>query len=190
MQNTLRESEFYFPMAQADITSLGKLLTDHRNINSLSSTCDNNKTINKVRLPSYQSLKGMMHGFIDLVFQHNDKYYVCDYKSSHLGDAFCDYSYEAMKDNIEKNYYDLQYLIYCLALHRYLKQKVSDYDPSEHFGGIYYLYLRGMTNNDSHKGAGVYHRQICPDVLNHLDKLFLGENLEKITENTASKEQS
>jgi len=194
MQNTLRESEFYFPMAQADIASLGKLLTDHRNINSLSSTCDNNKTINKVRLPSYQSLKGMMHGFIDLVFEYNGKYYVCDYKSSHLGDAFCDYSYEAMKGNIEKNYYDLQYLIYCLALHRYLKQKVADYDPSEHFGGIYYLYLRGMTNNDSHKGAGVYHRQICLDLLSQLDKLFLGEHLEKTPENTlentTSKEQS
>ena len=175
MQKTLRESEFYFPMEEANISALTKLLTDHRN----SALVDLNSAygINPVRLPSYQSLKGMMHGFIDLVFEQNGKYYVCDYKSSHLGDDFTDYNHQALRHNIEKNYYDLQYLIYSLALHRYLQLNVPDYDMAEHFGGIYYLYLRGMTNDEVYNGAGVYFRKILPDELTALDCLFLGKNV-------------
>ena len=76
--------------------------------------------------------------------------------------------------NIEKNYYDLQYLIYSLALHRYLQQNVIDYNAEQHFGGIYYLYLRGMTNDEQYRGAGVYFRKIFIDELTALDCLFLG----------------
>jgi exodeoxyribonuclease V beta subunit len=171
-QQTLRESEFYFPMDKANISVLTKLLTNHRN----SALVDPNNTygINYVRLPSYQSLKGMMHGFIDLIFEKNGKYYVCDYKSSHLGDDYSDYNHHDLRNNIEKNYYDLQYLIYSLALHRYLQQNITDYNAEQHFGGIYYLYLRGMTNNNKHLGAGVYFRKILLEELTDLDCLFQG----------------
>ena len=171
MQKTLRESEFYFPMEQASVANLEVLLTDHRNTNG------DTQNHSKVRLPSYKTLKGMMHGFIDLVFEQGGKYYVCDYKSSHLGDDFSDYNQEALCLNIEKNYYDLQYLIYSLALHRYLKHNLADYNAQEHFGGIYYLYLRGMTDDKRHKGAGVYYRQITPTELTQLDATFLGKEL-------------
>jgi len=173
MHQTLRESEFYFPMEEANIFTLAKLLTDHRN----SALVDPNDAygINHVRLPSYQSLKGMMHGFIDLVFEQNGKYYVCDYKSSHLGDNFTDYNHHALRHNIEKNYYDLQYLIYSLALHRYLQQNVANYNAEQHFGGIYYLYLRGMTNDEQYRGAGVYFRNILLEELTALDFIFLGK---------------
>jgi len=174
VDQTLRESEFYFPMEKANITALTKLITDHRN----SALVDPNHAYdtNHVRLPSYQSLKGMMHGFIDLVFEQNGKYYVCDYKSSHLGDNFTDYNHHALRNNIEKNYYDLQYLIYSLALHRYLQQNVTDYNAEQHFGGIYYLYLRGMTNDQQFCGAGVYFRKILLEELTALDCLFFGKD--------------
>ena len=186
LQQTLRESEFYFPMEEANMSRLAKLLTDHRN----SALVDPNKVyaVNHVRLPSYQSLKGMMHGFIDLVFEHNGKYYVCDYKSSHLGDDFTDYNHHDLRNNIEKNYYDLQYLIYSLALHRYLQQNVIDYNAEQHFGGIYYLYLRGMTNDEQYRGAGVYFRKILLDELTALDCLFLGKGVgEELDSNTSVK---
>jgi len=174
MHQTLRESEFYFPMEEANISTLAKLLTDHRN----SALLDPNDVygINHVRLPSYQSLKGMMHGFIDLVFEQNGKYYVCDYKSSHLGDDFTDYNHQALRHNIENNYYDLQYLIYSLALHRYLKVSLNDYNASQYFGGVYYCYLRGMTNDTDHLGSGVYYRKITPEELDKLDALFDGKS--------------
>ena len=113
------------------------------------------------------------------MFEQEGKYYVCDYKSTHLGDSLDDYHYEALRHNIEKNYYDLQYLIYSLALHRYLKQNLADYNCEEHFGGIFYLYLRGMSNADDNQGAGVYFRQITANELTQLDDLFLGKELNK-----------
>jgi exodeoxyribonuclease V beta subunit len=174
LEKTLRESEFYFPMESANVTSLEKLLTDHRNVIRLNDSAENQGKVNPVRLPSYKTLKGMMHGFIDLVFEHKGKFYVCDYKSSHLGDDFGDYSHNSLRENIEKNHYDLQYFIYSLALHRHLQQNIVDYNPAEHFGGVYYLYLRGMTNNDRHRGAGVYYQSISSKELAQLDELFLG----------------
>jgi exodeoxyribonuclease V beta subunit len=169
---TLRESEFYFPMNQVSMSGLTKLLTDHRNNYS-----DNMSTAIPVKLPSYQALKGMMHGFIDLIFEQEGKYYVCDYKSSHLGNQFSNYDMASMRMSVESNYYDLQYLIYCLALHRYLQSNIEDYDASIHFGGIYYLYLRGMTNDENYKGCGVYFRNISPEELTKLDRLFAGERM-------------
>jgi len=184
MQKTLRESEFYFPMEEASIGALAKLLTDHRNAALVD--LNDGYGINHVRLPSYHSLKGMMHGFIDLVFEQKGKFYVCDYKSSHLGDDFTDYNHQALRHNIENNYYDLQYLIYSLALHRYLQQNVPDYKAEQHFGGIYYLYLRGMTNDEQYRGTGVYFRKILLDELIALDRLFLGKELGKESLNKES----
>ena len=169
----IRESEFYFPMNAKHTKELTDLLEQHRQ-NDLEHFTPETKH-KQVQLPHYQKLKGMMHGFIDLVFEHDGKYYVCDYKSTYLGDSYEAYNLQAMREDIEKNHYDLQYLIYSLALHRYLSFALPNYDPIIHFGGIYYLYLRGMTNNDEYQGCGVYHRAISHDDLQTLDVIFEGE---------------
>ena len=156
---TLREVEFYFPMNNATRHDLSLLLQQHRGSKV------------PLQLPEGNELKGMMHGFIDLIFEWQGKYYVADYKSTYLGDEVEKYSHQAMQDNIEDNYYDLQYLIYCLALHRYLSLRIENYSPETHFGGVYYLYLRGMGIVD---GKGVYCRDIDPSLLNALDALFTG----------------
>lgn len=170
-ENTLRETEFYYPMNSARTGALTKLLTEHRNQNI------NKIGVKKhhVHLPSYQQLKGMMHGFIDLVFEADGKFYVCDYKSSFLGEDFANYQHQDMRHNIEKNHYDLQYLIYALALHRQLTYAKADYDPNIHFGGVYYFYLRGMTSDPTKTGCGVYYRQIPVQELLQLDAIFSGE---------------
>ena len=66
-------------------------------------------------------LNGMVKGFIDLVFCHRDRYYVLDYKSNHLGENQQAYSEQAMADAVLEHRYDLQYMLYALALHRLLK---------------------------------------------------------------------
>ena len=175
LNKTLRESEFYFPMNSGTNHGLAKLITDHRNKVSVGVHWEQSKIA--ANLPSYKNLFGMMHGFIDLVFEFEGKYFVCDYKSSHLGDQFSDYNQVALKANMESNYYDLQYLIYSLALHRYLQASLPNYQPSEHFGGSYYLYLRGMTADPEHLGAGIYYRHIDESELEALDKLFKGTEL-------------
>jgi len=86
-----------------------------------------------------------------------------------LGNHLKHYNQQLIAKNIRDNYYDLQYLIYSLALHRYLKFRISDYDPQQHFGGIYYLYLRGMQGQSSN---GVFYTDIPADLLLQLDELF------------------
>ena len=107
----------------------------------------------------------------DLIFEWEGKYYVADYKSTHLGNRFFDYTSEKLMNNNAHHLYDLQYLIYCLALHRYLALQLPDYSPAQHFGGVYYLYLRGMHPENSDFN-GVYFAQLDVDDLDALDDAF------------------
>jgi len=157
--DTLRESEFYFPMQHVKISGLGKLLAAHR------------QQAVQLTLPGNRALQGMMHGFIDLIFQWQGRYFVVDYKSTHLGDRLDDYDQQALGNNMRDNYYDLQYLIYSLALHRYLRSRMEDYDPATHFGGVHYLYLRGMAPG---KTSGIYTANLPIQRLHELDELFGG----------------
>lgn len=158
-QQTLRETEFYFPMESMRRESLEQCLKQHRGGNE------------PVELPGYATLSGMMRGFIDLIFEHEGRFYVVDYKSTHLGNRLEDYGRERLKANNEAHFYDLQYLIYSLALHRYLGMRIRDYEPARHFGGVYYLYLRGM-NPAPGNDYGVFHTAIEDALLQQLDALF------------------
>jgi len=88
--------------------------------------------------------KGYLTGEIDMVFEHDGGYFIVDYKSNFLGYHLDDYQAEALQQAIIERRYDVQYLIYSVALHRYLQLRIPDYDYAQHFGGVYYLFLRGM----------------------------------------------
>ncbi|MDA8417405.1 MAG: exodeoxyribonuclease V subunit beta [Desulfobacteraceae bacterium] len=105
---------------------------------------------------------GFMKGFIDLVFEHQGRYYLADYKSNYLGPGSEDYGQEQMAQAMAQAGYDLQAKIYALALHRYLSRRLADYDPERHWGGVFYLFLRGI---DPERGPerGVYF--LSPDRL-------------------------
>ncbi|OZG74667.1 exodeoxyribonuclease V subunit beta [Hahella sp. CCB-MM4] len=100
----------------------------------------------------FANQSGQLHGFIDLIFMHEGRFYLADYKSNKLGDSASAYDQEAMTIAIREHRYDLQLLIYSLALHRYLEARLPDYDYDTHFGGAYYLFLRGMTTELFLKG--------------------------------------
>lgn len=93
---------------------------------------------------SIDDFRGMITGFIDLVFEHKGRFYIADYKSNLLGLRLSDYAPEALKKAMFDRRYDLQYLLYILALHRYLAQRLPHYHYDQHMGGAYYLFLRGM----------------------------------------------
>lgn len=88
-------------------------------------------------------LNGMMKGFIDLVFEHQGRYYVADWKSNFLGPDDSSYTAPALSHEILHNRYDVQYAIYLLALHRLLRSRLPDYDYNRHLGGALYFFLRG-----------------------------------------------
>lgn len=92
-------------------------------------------------LPS--KLNGMMKGFIDLVFEHQGRYYVADWKSNYLGPTDDHYSEQTLAHEILHHRYDVQYAIYLLALHRLLRSRLPDYDYDRDVGGALYFFLRG-----------------------------------------------
>jgi exodeoxyribonuclease V beta subunit len=105
-----------------------------------------------------------MKGFIDLVFQWQGRYYIVDYKPNYRGGELADYGQERLELAMRQSGYDLQYRIYTVALDRYLRRRLSGYSFDLHFGGVYYLFLRGL---DPVHGPefGVYHaRPECPRV--------------------------
>jgi hypothetical protein len=90
------------------------------------------------------ALNGMLKGFMDLVFEHQGRYYVADYKSNWLGPDDAAYTPAAMRAAILHARYELQYVLYLLALHRLLKARLPDYDYERHVGGAVYVFLRGV----------------------------------------------
>lgn len=114
----------------------------------------------------------MLKGFIDLVIRWQGRYYLIDYKSNYLGPDGAAYSPEAMIQAMCQHRYDLQYQLYSLALHRYLRQRIVDYDYQHHFGGVIYLFLRGI--DPAIPGQGIFTTRPDPALIAGLDALFSG----------------
>ncbi|MCP4711302.1 MAG: exodeoxyribonuclease V subunit beta, partial [Planctomycetes bacterium] len=113
--------------------------------------------------------KGFMKGFIDLVFSFNNKYYLLDWKSNHLGNIAAHYTTEILNQNMLDHHYNLQYHLYVAALHRYLERSLPGYDYKTHFGGVYYLFLRGI--DPEHHGAGVFYDRPAAGLVEDLSHL-------------------
>ena len=118
----------------------------------------------------FEPLAGFMHGFIDLVFQAGGQYYLVDYKSNYLGGNLRAYDAVAVNTTMHRSHYTLQYLIYTLALHRWLRTRIPDYSYEHHFGGAYYLFLRGM--DPAHPGNGVFFDRPSAALIEDLDALM------------------
>ena len=117
----------------------------------------------------FEQIQGMVRGSIDLVFRHNGKYYIVDYKSNFLGSTLADYNQEALKKEMLHSHYDWQYLIYTLALHRYLQSVVPHYDYARDFGGVFYLFLRGMNGEPQ---SSVFYDRPNIELITELDGVF------------------
>lgn len=133
----LREMEFLFDHQNFDLKSLARV------VNPTHAIADE-------RLPAF---KGYLTGFIDLCFLHKDKVYILDYKSNYLGNTIEHYSSDRLESDMEKHRYDLQYHIYAYAMHRALQNRIENYQYEKHFGGICYIYLRGLSDQGDN---GIY----------------------------------
>src|SRR5690606_5250707 len=117
------ELEFWFEAQRVDVRQIDALVQRH--------------VLPGVPRPALlpDRLNGMFKGFIDLVFEHQGRYYVVDYKSNWLGEGDAAYTEEAMQMTVASHRYDLQYVLYLLALHRQLQLRLPDYDYDRHVGG-------------------------------------------------------
>jgi len=116
-------------------------------------------------------LRGFLKGFVDLVCVVDGKWYLLDYKSNHLGASRADYAGGSLSEAMAGHHYFLQYHIYTVALHRYLTARLPGYDYGRDFGGVFYLFFRGMSPETGPR-AGVYADRPPYARIASLDRLF------------------
>lgn len=148
------ELEFFLPMGRVTAPALTALCQRHDPLSA------GNKPL------GFATVQGMLKGFIDLVFEWQGRWYLLDYKSNHLGNTPADYGRPALERAMAEHRYDLQYQLYSLALHRLLSLRLPGYDFDRHFGGVFYLFLRGMPE------GGIFHTRPSRELVLGLDRLF------------------
>jgi exodeoxyribonuclease V beta subunit len=134
----LKEMGFYFHLSRLATDKINDLLDDELTVAPL----------------GYKMMRGYLTGFVDLICEYDGKYYILDYKTNYLGELMSDYSPDNLVAAMQSHNYGLQYWIYTLVLHRHLQNVLPDYRYEQHFGGVRYLFVRGMSPDIP--GSGVY----------------------------------
>jgi len=167
-QKRLNEMEFYLPLNRLQVDDLKQILFKHL-------PEEDQLLRDAVNSLTFEQVEGYLKGFIDLIFEDKGKYYVADYKSNSLPD----YAPENLATAMADSHYYLQYLLYSVALHRYLKKRVANYSWDTHIGGAYYLFIRGMfpTAEPCRSGGvsstGIYFNKPSNELITALDGLFV-----------------
>ena len=157
LEHVLTEAEFWLPAQRIDARQIDAVCRKH--------------LLPGVDRPALaeRQLHGMLMGFADLVFEHEGRYWVLDYKSNFLGEDDASYDGVALSRAMAEHRYDVQAAIYMLALHRLLKQRLGErYKPHEHLGGAVYLFLRGIKGPEK----GVCLLTKCTSLMDELDAML------------------
>jgi len=155
----LNELEFYYPITHLTDGGLRALLLRWEFPDEVRE---------RIGTLQFSPARGYMKGYIDLVFECDGRYYLADYKSNWLGSSASAYGLSEMRKVMAREAYYLQYLVYCIALHRYLAGRIADYDYDRHFGGVYYLFLRGMRPDAGRNG--IYADRPARGLIDALDR--------------------
>jgi len=161
--NCLKEAEFHFPTRN---TSTKALLNIFKEIAA---------THFKSALPNLENwkehrIKGYLRGFIDLTFEWEGRIYLLDWKSNWLGNTIEDYGIDSLNQAMAHHAYFLQYYLYTLATVRYLQFRDPNFDYETQFGGVYYLFIRGVDKD--HPANGVYFDRPPLEAIQKLDNVF------------------
>ena len=138
----LVEWQFFAPLEDLQAVELSDMFRAHGRGPWVADYADRLARLSKDRL------EGFLTGYVDLVFEHGGRWFIVDWKSNYLGPQTTDYGVSAMTRVMDAHHYFLQYHLYVVALHRYLKARLPDWDYERDFGGVLYVFLRGV------EGAG------------------------------------
>ncbi|MDR2208331.1 MAG: exodeoxyribonuclease V subunit beta [Azoarcus sp.] len=124
-----------------------------------------------------RDLTGYLKGYIDLVFEHAERFWVLDWKTNYLGGTLSAYAPAALEKAMKQHGYHLQHLLYTVALHRYLRHTLPGYDYERHVGGTFYLFVRGVRPGWRTEGvpAGVFRYRAPRETIESLDALLAGK---------------
>lgn len=172
--NCARELDYYLPCKDFKVKVLNKLCHEF-----YAKVVQDNNLSHIPDLPDLKksNFKGFMKGSLDLVAKfttkQGDKFFMIDYKSNYLGDSFGDYTQDSILKSIFEARYDVQILFYSLALYRFLKCTLHDFLYEKDFGGVMYLYLRGMNSNNT-VSPGQFYVRPSEELIKRLSDLFDG----------------
>jgi exodeoxyribonuclease V beta subunit len=161
----LVELEFYFPLAVAGAAGLSRIFAGCGRPWAAAASARMAQLV-------WSEMQGFCKGYIDLVFVFEGRYYIIDWKSNFLGKRPEEYRQERLAQVMADEFYVLQYHLYALALHRYLASRLPAYAYHRHFGGVFYLFLRGI---DRSRGAeyGIFHDLPAAETLEELEQLLI-----------------
>ncbi|HWQ25847.1 MAG TPA: exodeoxyribonuclease V subunit beta [Chlorobaculum sp.] len=151
------ELEFFFPLKRIASPELAEVLVRHGAVPG---------GVDLVTVASaldFTPVKGLLMGFMDMMFEADGRYWLLDWKSNHLGNSLEEYRDEKLRRAMTENIYPLQYLLYTVALDRYLSLRVPGYSYATHFGGVIYVFLRGVSAINGER-SGIF-RDLPPEEL-------------------------
>ena len=162
----VNEMEFYYPLNPVTPERLREVFRDHGRTEAGGGFAD------RIDRLTFAPMQGFMRGFIDMVFHHGERYYLVDWKSNHLGHGYDAYHASRLSTPMQEELYTLQYHIYTLALHQYLRRRLPDYRYERHFGGVAYVFLRGV---DCRRGPefGLFVDTPHPDLVHALGSALI-----------------
>ena len=162
----VNEMAFYFPLNPFALADLENAMHQERGAADFPELSQRFKTL------SFRPERGFMKGYIDLVFHHAGRYYLLDWKSNYLGPGVAHYTQAALRAEMASSLYVLQYHLYALALHQLLRLRLPGYRYDTHFGGVFYLFLRGI---DPARGPdfGIFHDRPAAGRVAALGKLLI-----------------
>jgi len=161
----LREMEFFFPLKPFTANQLQSVLAGTPAFRSSDAL---GQALQRLE---FSVSGGFLKGYVDLVFRYRRRYFIVDWKSNFLGESYADYQQRRLPEVIARENYFLQYYLYSLALNRYLSSSLPTYDYQKQFGGVYYLFLRGM--DPEHPECGIYYDRPDREVLVALDHAMI-----------------
>ncbi len=134
----INEMAFYFPLQNLSRSLLKQIFDDFSDQGVLMGFPE------KMERLTFSPVKGLMKGYLDVLFQHGGRYFIVDWKSNFLGTTLENYQRELLNAEMQKAFYVLQYHLYVLATHLHLKMKLPGYVYEKDFGGVFYIFLRGI----------------------------------------------
>jgi len=157
----INEMEFHFPLKKVSPEVLQNIFQGNDALGVPDSYADQLEKL------VFSPATGFMKGYMDMVFQHKGKFYLVDWKSNHLGSRSEHYTREALQNTMVENFYILQYHLYTLALYQYLRLRNPHFNYESGFGGIFYIFIRGVESIRK-TTRGIYADRPSSDLVNAL----------------------
>lgn len=165
----VNEMEFYFPLKRLGAGELKRVFEKHGQAIFMDFGTD--VAVHPLDRLSFAPMHGFLKGYMDTVFLHEGRYYLVDWKSNHLGGTWEDYAPDRLGKVMAEAHYFLQYHLYVVALDQLLRRRVRGYAYERHFGGVHYLFLRGLRGAAA--STGVYYTVPDPALLEALKELLV-----------------